>query len=118
MNTSRPDNWRTQVFVGAIIGVAIVATAFVLTGPSWGMFCLALATFEGWTLINNYREDTISEVIWGFARRPMVPHIFGIAFGIAAGTGYLGNVQEVCRAFAIGFLFGHFFFNKYEERAS
>jgi len=56
-------------------------------------------------------------VIWEFSGRPMIPHLFGIAFGIAAGTGYLGDMQTTCVGFAIGFLFGHFFFGKYESKA-
>jgi hypothetical protein len=65
----RPDDWATKLFVGGIIAVAIVITAFALVGPKWGVFCLTLAVFEGWTLVNRYKSDTISEVIWEFAKR-------------------------------------------------
>lgn len=106
------DNWRTKVFVGSIIAVGIIATAYALTGLWWGTFCLALGLYEGWTLVNKYREDTISETIWEYSKRPMVVVLFGIALGWAAGSGYLGDPRVVGRAFAIGFLYGHFFFQK------
>lgn len=109
---ARPDNWRTLLLVGAVMGLGIAITAFALTGPMWGSACLALAIYEGWTLINNYREDTISEAIWILAARPMVPLLFGITAGWAAGSGYLGDPTTVGRAFAIGFLYGHFFFQR------
>jgi hypothetical protein len=96
--------------VGGVLGVSIVLTAFALTGPYWGTFCLLLAAWEGWTLVNRYRADTISETVWEFAARPMFVLLFGIAFGWAAGSGYLGESRVVGRAFAIGFLYGHFFF--------
>ncbi len=106
----RPDNWRTLLLVSAIIGAGIVFAAYAITGPRWGTFCLFLAAFEGWTLINRYKEDTISEAVWILARRPITVLLFGLGFGIAAGTGYLGDTTTVLRAFSIGLLYGHFFF--------
>jgi hypothetical protein len=106
----RPDNWRTILLVGAVIATGIIYAAFALTGPRWGMFCLFLALYEGWTLLNAYKEDTISEAVWILARRPITVLLFGIAFGIAGGSGYLGSPVVVLRAFAIGLLYGHFFF--------
>lgn len=106
----KPENWRTLLFVGSIIAIAIVVAAYALTGPRWGTFCLVIALYEAWTLVNSYREDTISEAIWQYAKRPLVPLLFGITLGWGAGSGYLGDPQTVGRAFAIGLLFGHFFF--------
>jgi len=106
----RPDNWRTLLLVGAIIAVGIVFAAFVLTGWRWGLFCLFIAGYEGWTLVNKYKEDTISEAIWLLARRPITVLLFGLVAGIAGGSGYLGEPRVVLRAFAIGLLYGHFFF--------
>ncbi len=106
----RPDNWRTLLLVGGIIGIGIAVAAFVLTGWKWGFFCLAMAAFEAWTLVNQYREDTISEAIWILARRPITVLLFGLAMGIAGGSGYLGDPTVVLRAFSIGLLYGHFFF--------
>lgn len=106
----RPDNWRTMLVVCALIGAAIVAAAFILTGWRWGTFCLFLSAWEGWTLVNKYQDDTISEAIWILAKRPITVLLFGLFFGIGAGTGYLGDTATVLRAFAIGLLYGHFFF--------
>lgn len=105
----RPDNWRTLLLVGAIIGVGIIFTAFILTGWRWGLFCLFLTAWEGWTLVNRYREDTISEAVWTLAKRPITVLIFGLGFGVPTGTGYFGDPTTVLRAFVIGMIFGHFF---------
>jgi len=109
----RPDNWRTLLLVGAVIAVAIIIAAYALTGPRWGTFCLVLALYEGWTLINQYREDTISEAVWILARRPLTGLLFGVAVGWGAGSGYLGDPVVVGRAFAIGMVFGHFFWQQF-----
>lgn len=106
----RPDNWRTLIVVGGFITVIIVLFAFAVLGRYWGLFALAAAIFEGWTLINKYKEDTISEAFWFYANRPIVPLLFGILIGIGIGSGYLGEPRVVARAFAIGLLYGHFFF--------
>lgn len=105
-----PENWRTLVVVGLFITAIIVLFAFAVLGPYWGSFTLAAAIFEGWTLVNKYKEDTISEAFWFFANRPIVPLLFGILIGIGIGSGYLGEPRVVARAFAIGLLYGHFFF--------
>ena len=114
---TRPDNWRTLLLVGSIIGVAIAVAAFILTGWRWGLFCLAMAAFEAWTLVNQYKEDTISEAVWILARRPITVLLFGLAMGVAGGSGYLGDPTTVLRAFAIGLLYGHFFFTPVTETA-
>lgn len=111
----RPDNWRTMLLVEGIIGLAIVGAAYLLTGPRWGTFCLGLALWEGWTLANKYKEDTISEAIWLLAKRPITVLLFGLAMGIAAGSGYLGDPTIVLRGFAIGLLYGHFFFTPVQD---
>jgi hypothetical protein len=108
-----PQRKWTKAFVGLVLLVAIVGAAFALTNAMWGIFCAVLAVFEGWTLVNRYREDTISETIWEWAARPMIPCLFGIAFGWGAGSGYLGDPVTSGRNFAIGFLFGHFFFQRH-----
>lgn len=110
----RPDNWRTLLLVGALIGFVVVAFAYAVLGPQWGTFCLLLAAYEGWTLVNAYREDTISEAVWFFAKRPLVPHILGLLVGIACASGYLGEPRTALRCYAIGMVGGHFFFSREE----
>ncbi len=106
----KPENWRTLVLVGIFIAAIIVLFAYAVLGVYWGSFALAVALYEGWTLVNKYKEDTISEAIWFFANRPIVPLLFGILIGIGIGSGYLGEPRHIARAFAIGLLYGHFFF--------
>lgn len=106
----KPENWRTLVLIGAFIAVVIVIFAYVVVGVYWGTFALAVALYEAWTLVNAYKEDTISEAFWYFANRPIIPLLFGVLIGIGIGSGYLGEPKHVARAFAIGLLYGHFFF--------
>ena len=105
----RPENWRTLLLVGGIMAVGIVLAAYVLTGPRWGTALLFLASYEAWSLVNSYRDDTISEAIWIYASRPLVPLLFGLGAGVGIGTGYLGDRVDVARGFAIGMCVGHFF---------
>lgn len=107
-----PDNWRTLVVVGALIGIVLIYAAFVLFGRNWGWFCVGLALYESWTLINKYREDTISEAIWYYNSRPLVPWIGGFLVGVAVASGYLGDPHTAARCVAIGMLCGHFWFSR------
>lgn len=102
----------TQLVVGGVIGAALVAAAWYIVGWPWFLAVAALLAYEGWTLVNRFPNDTISEIIWGFARRPMVPFMFGAAFGWGLTSGFLGNLWLVA---ALGFLMGHFFFQRHEE---
>ena len=108
--SERPENWRTLVLVGSIMGVAITFTAFALVGWRWGLFCFFLTLWEGWTLTNSYKEDTISEAVWILAKRPITVLIFSIGFAYPAGNGYFGPPRVVLLAFIIGLIYGHFFF--------
>jgi hypothetical protein len=106
------DNRVTKLFVGMIM-MAILFYVF-LAAAGWKIgtaFCVVLL-FEGWTLINNRRQDTISEVIWEFARRPMIPWLFGVATGYLIATGFF---SDPVLGVGWGFLCGHFFFQKHEE---
>ena len=107
---ARPENWITLLVVGGVIAIGIIWTAFVLTGPKWGFFCMAVAIFEGWTLVNNRKGDTISEALWEYAHRPLIPMLGGVVIGFATGSGYLGDPETVLRALVIGGLASHFWF--------
>lgn len=99
----------SNIVVGAVLGAALVWVTFQITGWRWGAALSALLLYEGWTLINNYKDDTLSESIWRFSKRPMVPWLFGLGTGYAMGAGV---VADVLLGLAIGFLSGHFFFSK------
>lgn len=103
--------WRTDVLVGGLVGAGLVLVAFRLTGWTGGAILSALLAYEGWTLINDYPEDTISETLWRFAKRPMVPWLFGLGTGWGIQAGW---VRDPWISLTIGFLSGHFFFQKHE----
>lgn len=57
--------------------MAMSRTDKVVAGATVG-----LLLYEGWTLINKRKGDTISESIWGSMKRhPLVPFGFGMLMG-------------------------------------
>ena len=40
-----------------------------------------LLVYEAWAVFNREVGDTISEIIWGLAKRPIVPFVFGLVMG-------------------------------------
>jgi len=105
----------SNAVVGAIMGAVLLYVAIQITGWKWGAALSLLLLYEGWTLVNNYRDDTLSEAMWRFSKRPMVPWLFGLGTGYAMGAGV---VNDVLLGLGVGFLSGHFFFSKQcaEER--
>lgn len=103
----------TQTVVGGLIGLALIFAAFYLTGPGWGAFLMGVLLFEGWTLIDDQPGNTISEAIWKFSERPLIPWMFGVTTGIGLATGYLADPYVVG---ALAFVQGHFFFSRYESK--
>lgn len=101
----------TQLVVGALIGLALLVVAWNILPWQYFLIAAGLLLYEAWTLINRFPNDTISEILWEFARRPMVPWIFGVATGWALATGFISNPYLVC---AVGFLQGHFWFQRHE----
>lgn len=99
----------TKYVVGLCISAPMIYFTFALTDLRWGMILTSLLAYEAWTLVNPFPEDTISEIIWEYAKRPMIPCIFGFALGIMLTSGYLSNVYMTC---IVGFLYGHFFFQR------
>jgi hypothetical protein len=106
----------TRYVVGGLMGLGMLVALFFMLRSSWGVagFVVAgvLLAYEGWTLINQYPRDTISEIIWTYAERPMVPYVFGIASGWALASGVFPNQYVVASLF---FLMGHFFFQRHGE---
>ncbi len=97
----------TRYVVGGIIGAVLMVVAFNVAGLKAGIALSALLLYEAWTFINKYKNDTISEVIWEWAERPMVPWIFGVGCGWALATDFVSDPYLIG---AIFFLMGHFFF--------
>jgi hypothetical protein len=112
--TKKPQNLSpTWYVVGGLIGVGLGFVAFKLAGLGWAAALIALLVYEGWTLVNKYQNDTISEIIWVFAQRPMVPFIFGAGFVAAIAHGLFPiTLAGMYLTAAFGFLMGHFFFQR------
>jgi hypothetical protein len=103
----------TQKVVLGIMGLALVIMAFKLAGPLWGLGLTVILAYEGWTLMNDYKNDTISEILWGLSTRPIVPWLFGVATGWALTSGFVSDVWLVL---ALGFLQGHFWFQQHKAK--
>ena len=109
-----PAPGPTRVVVASAIGLSLLAFAYYVLGPWAAGLVLLVMLYEGWTLVNRYPNDTISEIMWELAARPMVPFVFGILSGWALGHGAVVNAYAIAAWF---FLMGHFFFQKYEPSA-
>jgi len=101
----------TQKVVLGIMGAAILVMAWSLLPIWWAIGVTAILAYEGWTLINKYENDTISEILWGLSTRPIVPWLFGVATGWALATGYVSDPWLIL---ALGFLQGHFWFQQHK----
>jgi len=106
----------TQLVVGGVIGVALAVVFFSLLGWQWGLIAVALLLYEGWTIVNRYPGDTISEILWWFSKRPMVPWLFGLGTGWAIASGFIPTGSAgMWITLALGFLQGHFWFQRAED---
>jgi hypothetical protein len=99
----------TSMVVGGLMGIALCWVAWNVAGPYVGSFLMLLLAYEAWTLINHYPNDTISEIVWGLAERPMVPFLFGAGYSWAITAAVITNPWFIA---AVGFLMGHFFFQR------
>jgi ABC-type Na+ efflux pump permease subunit len=99
----------SKVLVGAVIGLCIMVYAVLVFGVVGGLTCTVFAVYEGWTLVNRYENDTITETVQSFAAQTaMVPLIFGVAFSDLMHRGLINEWG----AAVIAFLLGHFFMGK------
>jgi hypothetical protein len=101
-----PGQRRTNLVVGAVLGLLLLGVTFYLAGVKVGAFLSALLLYEGFTLVDRYQANTISESIWRAASRPLLPLVFGLGFGWAVTS---GTLQEPWLILAFGILLGHFF---------
>lgn len=97
----------SKLVVSSLIGLGLLTATFMIFGLKVGLLlCLVLA-YEGFTLVNKEPKDTISETLWKLSNRPLVPWLFGLAFGWALGSGLLNNPYHSAVA---AYLNAHFFF--------
>lgn len=111
----------SNMVVGATIGVALIYFIWTVLGWQLAVLATLYLIYEGWTLINRYREDTLSESVWRLSARPMVPWLFGTANGAwlmhlyyQASAGQF-DPKMIFVVAGMLFLQGHFFFQAYKE---
>ncbi len=98
----------THTVVGVTIGLPLVALAFLTLPKIWALAASFYLFYEGWTIVNKTKRDTITEVVREYARKTeFVPWFFGF------GTAYLLESKNLVNPYAIGallYLQGHLFF--------
>jgi hypothetical protein len=117
MTLNVPDKKSpTWLVVGGLIGAALIGVIWLLMSPLYAAGTTAVLAYEGWTLRNRFKNDTISEVIWVLAKRPLIPFIFGAGFVATIAHGIIKpTIEGLYISGAIGFLMGHFFFQRHED---
>jgi membrane protein DedA with SNARE-associated domain len=107
MDISSRQTSPSRVVVGSAIGVVLMAYAYAVYGWVGCVICTVLALYEGWTLVNKYEHDTITETIQSFAAQTaLVPFMFGVAVTDMYHRGYLAQPWQLA---IVVFLMGHFF---------
>lgn len=110
----------SNLVVGGIMGAVLVYLAFYIPIAEWGMrMGLAIGVgiacvliYEGWTLINSYEEDTLSEGFWRLSARPLVPWCFGGLSLWLLASQTLTNPYLIAAWFMLQ---GHFFWQAQQE---
>lgn len=106
----------TWKVVPALIGVGLLAFMWFILTWQWLVGLGFVLAYEAWTLVNGYRNDTISEVVWQLVKRPLVPFLLGggcvglISHGVIRPT-----MEGLYVALAVGVLAGHFVFQRQQS---
>lgn len=108
---SNPGIRRTNLVIGLVLGAGLLGLTFYLAGAKVGAVLSALLLYEGYTLVDAYQANTISESIWRAASRPLLPWVFGLGTGWAVTS---GAVQEPWLVLVAGLIMGHFFWQRQE----
>jgi hypothetical protein len=109
---ARPDNWRTLYVVGGLHGALVCGLLFFSLGWKYGAAAFAFLLFEGWTLTNAYKEDTISEAFWIYSQRSVSVMLVCSTVFLTVGMGLWGDIATVMRGVMLGGLLGHFYFSR------
>ena len=111
-------NSPTQLILGGAALIGLISVLWLLELPLlWLGIAIFFLVLEFWTLVNKFPNDTISEVIWKYRKRSIVPLGVGIAIGAATASGVLGDPRTVGIGIGIGGLAAHFFFVPETEEA-
>lgn len=107
----------SDLIVGGTVGAAILYLIWSIVGFQAALGFTLYLIYEGYTLINHFPEDTLSESVWRLAVRPLIPWLFGAATMYAIMAGHFGpDPRAAMLAVGIGFLEGHFFFQSYKSQ--
>ena len=108
MNEENLGTRISDLIVGAIVGVFVLYICWLIL--PWRVFkwaCAGLLLYEGWTLIDHWANNTLSESVARLDKKqPLIRLIAGIAIGWGFGL-HLIDPLSTC----IGILTGHFFFS-------
>ncbi len=104
----RSKRTLTHTVVGVTIGLPLVALAFLTLPKIWALVASFYLFYEGWTIVNKVKSDTITEIIREYSgKTEFVPWLFGF------GTAYLIESGSLVNPYAIAallYLQGHLFF--------
>ena len=108
MNEENTGTRISDLIVSAIVGSFLMYVFWIiLPWKSFKWAAAGLLTYEGWTLINNRMNDTLSESVARLDKKqPLVRLVAGIAIGWGFGLHYIDPLST-----CIGILTGHFFFS-------
>jgi len=106
---------HTNLLIGAGLGLGMLYGMWYLLPLPWFVISASLLGYEAWTLGNDRPQDTISETIWRFSKRPVLPWLFGFfsCWLIMSGTIPMDLKGMLVLTFYM-LLQGHFFFPKEE----
>lgn len=100
---------RSLIVWGVLIGSGLLYAIYDWVPDRRVMYVfLAILLYEAYTLVDEWKGNTLSEAMWFLARRPLVPLLFGVALGIGIGLNLLDPFSV-----SIGMLYGHFFWQAF-----
>lgn len=101
----------TELFVFGLLSCVGLYVAWQIT-PLWGFALIAIVgAVEFYTFVNSRPNDSISEIIWLYRKRTIIPFSFGaLSLGMIA-LGWFGSNWKQAVLCGVWFLLmGHFFF--------
>jgi len=102
----------SEIIVGSTVGAFFLYISWMVLPLAWLRWVgAAMLAYEGWTLINRWTDDTLSEALVRLdERQPLIRLTFGIAVGWAWGLKMLDPLSTI-----VGLLLGHWFFRMHPQ---
>ncbi len=107
----------TQLVVGGVISIFLIIMVFYMWGARAALILTGLFAYEIWTFINEWPNDTISEIMVKMSERPLVPFLFAYALAWFTALGTFGEPLAVLRGTFLGGFCGHFFWQFHKTRS-